>query len=171
MPILCRKKCAGCIEGSMCYKICSIAPCSIEHGDVNYCFECREYPCSKYDGIEDHDSLITHINQKIDMEKAKTMGVEEYNNEQSHKVRILHKLLENYNPGNDKELFFCTAINLLPLDGLIKISDNLDEDTEDMTLDEKYVYVKEKLLGYAKNMNIKIELREGKYNKEKITFN
>lgn len=104
----------------MCYNICNIVPCSLEHGAVDYCFECEDYPCDKYEGIDENDSLMTHINQLIDMEKAKTMGIEKYNQEQSHKVQILNKFLENYNYGNN-EVFFCTAVNLLSLDDLINI--------------------------------------------------
>lgn len=92
----------------------------MEHGAVDYCFECEDYPCDKYEGIDENDSLMTHINQLIDMEKAKTMWIEKYNQEQSHKVQILNKFLENYNYGNN-EVFFCTAVNLLSLDDLINI--------------------------------------------------
>ena len=104
------------------------------------------------------------------MEKARTIGMEKYNQEQSKKVGILHNFLENYNYGNDKEIFFCTAVNLLPLEDLITIITNLDEHVENMSLKEKYNYVKNKLFGCANNRAIKIELRKGKYNKEKITF-
>ena len=169
-PLFVRKECTGCIEGSMCYKICFLAPCSIEHGGMGYCFECGEYPCDKYEGSEDHDSLITHINQKIDMEKAQKIGIEKYNEEQSKKVEILHKFLENYNPDNNKEVFFCTAVNLLPLDDLTDISNGLDDTTSGMSLKEKYDYLKNQLFECGNNHNIKIELRKGKYNEEKISF-
>lgn len=119
-PMFVKKTCSGCINGSMCYNICNIVPCSLEHGAVDYCFECEDYPCDKYEGIDENDSLMTHINQLIDMEKAKTMWIEKYNQEQSHKVQILNKFLENYNYGNN-EVFFCTAVNLLSLDDLINI--------------------------------------------------
>lgn len=72
-PMFVKKTCSGCIKGSMCYNICNIVPCSLEHGAVDYCFECEDYPCDKYEGIDENDSLMTHINQLIDMEKAKTM--------------------------------------------------------------------------------------------------
>ncbi|WP_461435997.1 hypothetical protein [Methanosphaera sp.] len=112
---------------------------------------------------------MTHINQLIDMEKAKTMGIEKYNQEQSHKVQILNKFLENYNYGNN-EVFFCTAVNLLSLDDLINITDNLDQTTEDMNQEEKFNYVKNKLFECANSQDIIIELRKGKYNKKRITF-
>lgn len=169
-PMFVTKKCAGCIEGSMCYNICDIAPCSIEHHGVDYCFEWEEYPCKKYDGINQHDSVMTHINQLIDMEKAKNMGVEKYNQQQRQKVQILHEFLENYNYGNDNELFFCTAVNLLPLTDLFEIIENVEKYTINMALKEKYGYLNHKLFEYANNSNINIELRKSKYNKAKIIF-
>ena len=60
-PSFIRKNCTGCQEWSTCALICEIAPCSIEHGNIDYCFECEDYPCLKYDGIDKHDSLISHI--------------------------------------------------------------------------------------------------------------
>jgi len=95
---------------------------------------------------------------------------EKYNEEQSKKVEILHKFLENYNPENNKEVFFCTAVNLLPLDDLVDISNGLDDATSGMSLKEKYDYLKNQLFECGTNHNIKIELRKGKYNEEKISF-
>lgn len=170
-PLFVRKQCSGCIEGSMCYKTCNIAPCSIEHGGVDYCFECGEYPCRKYDEVDKHDSLITHINQLNDIKKAQRIGIEKYNQKQAQKVKILNNFLKNYNPGNDKDVFFCTAVNLLPLDELEFITENLEDNTEDMTLKDKYEYLKEKLFERAEENKIKIELRKGKYNPKGIIFN
>lgn len=168
-PMFVHKSCTGCIKDSMCYNICDIVPCSIEHGLVDYCFECGEYPCNKYDGIDENDSLMTHINQLKDIQKAKTLGIERYNQIQSQKVQILHRLLEDYNYDNN-ELFFCTSVNLLPLDNLLSVVNNLDETTEKMTPEQRYTYLKDRLFECANNQNIRIELRKGKYNRERITF-
>lgn len=169
-PMFVRNKCTGCIEGSMCYRICNIAPCSIDHGGVDYCFECDEYECKKYEGIDENDSLITHINQLRDMKKAKSIGIDRYNEEQQKKVEILHYLLENYNLNDDKEVFFCTAVNLLSVDDLLLVTNVLDEDTEGMDIKEKYNYVKDRLFECAEDRGIRIELRKGRYNKKRITF-
>ena len=102
--------------------------------------------------------------------KAQKIGIEKYNEEQSKKVEILNKFLENYNPDNNKEVFFCTAVNLLPLDDLEDISNSIDDATSSMSLEEKYDYLKGQLFEYGDNHNIKIELRKGKYNEERISF-
>lgn len=78
--------CGGCGEGN---QSCRIAKCSLEHGNVEYCFDCPDFPCDKYDGIDDSDSFITHKNQKADLEKARLIGIANYNKEQQEKIEIL----------------------------------------------------------------------------------
>ncbi|WP_257791399.1 hypothetical protein [Methanosphaera sp. BMS] len=39
-----------------------------------------------------------------------------------------------------------------------------------MTPEQRYNYLKDRLFECANNQNIRIELRKGKYNKKRITF-
>ena len=41
--------CNGCFKDSSCAAVCPMAPCSVRHGNLQYCFECPEYPCEHYD--------------------------------------------------------------------------------------------------------------------------
>ena len=91
-PMFLNKNCPGC-GGGEGNQTCKIARCSIEHDGVEYCFQCGEYPCEKYEHIDDFDSFITHRQRKADLKKAKLSGVEAYNKEQQEKVRILDILL------------------------------------------------------------------------------
>ena len=76
-PMFLNKNCPGC-GGGEGNQACKIARCSIEHGGVEYCFQCSEYPCERYDHIDDFDSFITHRRRKADLEKARQSGVEAY---------------------------------------------------------------------------------------------
>lgn len=78
--------CGGCGNGN---QSCRIAKCSLEHERVEYCYECRQYPCGKYQHIDEYDSFITHRRQKTDLEKARSIGIEQYNLEQQEKIQIL----------------------------------------------------------------------------------
>jgi hypothetical protein len=71
--------CSGCGVDN---QSCKIAKCSIEHGKIEYCFQCTSFPCDKYAHIDDFDSFITHHNQMNDMEKASQIGIPAYNAEQ-----------------------------------------------------------------------------------------
>ena len=104
--------CPGCGEGS---QSCRLARCSLDRGGLEYCYECGEYPCEKYEKIDDFDSFITHKHRKRDMEKAKKLGPEAYGAEQREKIRLLEALLAGYNDGRKKTLY-CLAVNLLEAD-------------------------------------------------------
>ena len=109
----------------------------MEHDSVQYCFQCSEYPCEKYDHIDDFDSFITHRNRKSDMEKAKRLGIDAYNAEQAEKANILGIFLSQYNDGRKKTLF-CVAVNLLELQELQTVLKEIDRqpDMETLTLKE-----------------------------------
>jgi len=105
--------CPGCGGGDG-NQGCSIARCSIAHGSFEYCSECENYPCPKYNGITQFDSFITHRHQLSDMEKMNRLGIDAYRVELEQKSQILKYLLDNYNDGRRKT-FFCLAVNLLDL--------------------------------------------------------
>ena len=123
-------KCPGCAgEGfSQAHPKCGILNCCQRKG-YEFCFECDEFHCSKYDSWGDSDSFITHRNFIPDMDKAKRLGIDVYNAEQTEKADILSTLLKSYNDGRRKT-FFCLAVNLLELqdikDVLIQVEKRID---------------------------------------------
>ena len=148
-PMFLNKYCPGC-GGGEGNQSCKIARCSMEHGGVEYCFQCSEYPCPKYDHIDDFDSFITHRNRKSDMEKAKRFGIDIF--------------LLGYNDGRKKTLF-CVAVNLLELQDLQAIIREIERkpDMETMTLKEKSAFVAGLLqdAASAKNIDLKLHKKKG----------
>lgn len=161
-PMFLNKNCPGC-GGGEGNQSCKIARCSMEHDGVEYCFQCSEYPCLKYEHIDDFDSFITHIHRKADFEKARQSGIEAYNAEQMEKTKILYTLLSGFNDGRKKTLF-CVAVNLLDLEELKtvlrKIENRSDIDT--LTLKEKSAFVAGLLQDAAATKNIDLKLRKKK---------
>lgn len=157
-PMFLNKNCPGCGSGEG-NQSCKIAKCSMEHDGVQYCFQCSEYPCEKYDHIDDFDSFITHRGQKFDMEKAKRFGIDAYNAEQAEKTKILEVFLSNYNDGHKKALF-CVAVNLLDIQGLQVVLSQIDRkyDLEMLTLKEKSAFVAGLLQDIAAQKNIILKL-------------
>ena len=91
---------------------------------MEYCCECPQYPCEKYEKIGEYDSFITARRQKADMEKLRDIGAERYNAEQGEKVQLLEYLLSSCNDGRRKTLF-CLAVNLLELSDVQSVVDQL----------------------------------------------
>ena len=161
-PMFLSKHCPGC-GGGEGNQSCKIARCSMEHGGIEYCFQCGEYPCPKYDHIEDYDVFITGRNQKRDMKKAQQIGVEAYNAEQAEKACILDILLAHYNDGRKKTLF-CVAVNLLELQELQEVLRQIENrsDLETLTLKEKSALAAGLLKAVAAKNDIDLKLRKKK---------
>ncbi len=124
--------CPGC-GGGAGNQSCAIAKCSLEHGGVPFCWECPEYPCSRYDGFDDGDSFVPHRNRQKDIAQAKELGLDVYLMQLEEKRNILAELLAYYNDGRRKT-FFNTAVYLLPLEDLRSVMAALNNRPE---LDEQ----------------------------------
>lgn len=157
-PMYIRGGCGGCFTDSPCYPTCPLAPCSVEHGNVEYCFECEEYPCRKYDGIDLHDSLISHRNQKKDLEKAKKIGIEAYKAQQREKKAILDRLLTECDDGR-RDVFFCLAVNMLEIPDLKEILAAAENKAGGLSLSDKADFVEQRMYECAQKRNIILELR------------
>lgn len=161
-PMFLNQYCPGC-GGGEGNQSCKIARCGMEHGGVEYCFQCSQYPCEKYDHIDDFDSFITTRRQKVDLEKARQLGIEAYNTEQIEKARILDVLLSGYNDGRKKTLF-CLAVNLLELQELQAVLREIEcrSDMETLTLKEKSAFVARLLQDAASHREIDLKLHKKK---------
>lgn len=108
--------CPGC-GGGVGNQSCTIAKCSLQHGGVEFCWACPEYPCSRYEGFDDGDSFVPHRNRQQDIALAREIGLEAYLAQLEEKRAILDELLAHYNDGRRKTLFNIAAY-LLPLEDL-----------------------------------------------------
>jgi hypothetical protein len=120
-----QSRCPGCAADGFldAHPSCGVLSCCQRKG-IEYCFDCDEYPCSKYDCADETDSFITHRNQFRDMDKAKRIGMDAYKTELDEKVRVLEELLTVYNDGRRKS-YYCLAVNLLELHDIKTVLEQL----------------------------------------------
>lgn len=116
--------CPGC-GGGEGNQSCAIARCSLQHGGVQFCWECPEYPCPRYEGFDAYDSFVPHRNRQQDAALAREMGLEAYMAQLHERMAILSHLLSGYNDGRRKTLFDM-AVYLLPLEDLRDVMAELD---------------------------------------------
>ncbi len=157
-PMRIRGGCSGCFNGSTCYQTCPIAPCSVRHGNVQYCFQCPEYPCERYDGIDAHDSLISHRNQKRDMQKAKEMGIEAYLAGQRAKKALLGRMLDEYDDGCH-DVLFCLAANMLEEADLSAALARAERDASGLPANERAKALARALRAIAEEKGVPLTLR------------
>jgi len=152
--------CPGC-GGGVGNQSCTIARCSLQHGGIEYCYLCDEYPCKKYADIDMFDSFITHHNQLKDLEKVKKIGIDAYQIELIEKIEILRYLLANYNDGRRKN-FFCIAVNLLELQDVKSILEQIATETKavNLTLKEKAILAVNLFQSMAVRRNIVLKLNK-----------
>ena len=115
--------CPGC-GGGEGNQSCPIAKCSLDHGGIAFCWECCEYPCSHYDGFDQYDSFVPHVNRVQDIKQFHLLGASEYLSQMKEKKAILDELLAYYNDGRRKT-FFCISVYLFSLEDLCFIIDQL----------------------------------------------
>lgn len=108
--------CPGC-GGGAGNQSCAIAKCSLEHGGVQFCWECPDSPCPRYEGFDEGDSFVPHRNRTQDVANAREQGLEAHLVQLEEKRTLLDTLLAGYNDGRRKTLFN-TAVYLLPLEDL-----------------------------------------------------
>ncbi len=155
-PMLLGNYCGGCGNGN---QSCKIARCSLEHGKIEYCYECKQYPCERYQNIDEYDVFITSRRRKADLEKARSIGIEQYNLEQREKMQILSHLLSNYNDGRRKN-FFCVAVNLLELSELREAMEQIrsNDELSSLPLKAQCLFVAEVFQKLAARRNIELKL-------------
>lgn len=127
--------CPGC-GGGAGNQSCALARCSLEHGGIRFCWECPEYPCSRYEGFDDEDSFVPHRNRQQDIAQAWELGLETYLAQLEEKREILDELLAHYNDGRRKT-FFNRAVYLLPLEDLQGVRAALDGQAAQMEQEVK----------------------------------
>lgn len=152
-------KCPGCggEDFHIKHPACAVIACSRKHGSTEFCFQCAQFPCERYDRINNVDSFITYRNVSADMERAKG-DLLKYEAELDEKVRILEYLIKNYNDGRRKG-FYCLAVNLLQLNDLRDIINEINEkiSVREISLKEKIEQIL--ILFQTKASEAKIELK------------
>lgn len=154
-------KCPGCaVEEFFAKKLsCGVISCCGRHG-IEYCYQCDEYPCKRYDGADTYDSFITHRNMLKDFKKVKEIGLDAYQTELNEKVKILQYLLLNYNAGRQKS-FFCLAVNLLELTDVKEVMAQIEEAAKpDSTIKEKASVAVTLFKTMAEKRNITLKLNK-----------
>ena len=153
--------CAGCSSEGFLTKhpACGVLSCSQRNG-FEYCYQCEEYPCKKYDGADQSDSFITHLKQFSDMEKAKNLGIDAYSNELNEKISLLETLLKNYDDGRRKG-FFCLAVNLLELQDVRHVMEQISSQMQlEQSTKDHATTAAQLFQSMAEQRNLAIKLRK-----------
>ncbi|KAA0003219.1 MAG: DUF3795 domain-containing protein [Thermoplasmata archaeon] len=132
-------KCPGCCGSDFFNKhpSCSFITCCVKKNKLEVCADCKEFPCSKFDGFDAHDSFITHRNSISNLRFIKKYGMEEFIEQQGKRMKLLDTMLKHFNDGRSKS-FYCIAVTLLSIDDIEKALKKCEEiKTDDIKIKAK----------------------------------
>ncbi len=160
-------KCPGCfgINFSAKHPPCSFASCCVKKHNLEACGQCEEFPCKKYDNKNiEKDSFVTHKKMLENQKYIQNNGIEKYIEEQNIRIKILEKILHEYNDGKNKS-YFCLAARLIDVKSLNKILIQAEkqikiENIPDNDLKRKTKILKSILTEYAEANNIELKLQK-----------
>ena len=152
-------RCPGCggKDFSQKHPSCGVISCSKRNGRIEYCFECKQYPCLRYTKENEKDSFITYRDVTKNLNKAKE-DIDGYLKNLEEKEQLLSFLLEKYDNGRLKN-FYCIAVNLLKVEDINDVVEMAEKEV--IHKNENMIKViKEGIEAMAKARGIEIRLRK-----------
>lgn len=121
-------KCPGCVGERFFEKhpSCSIVTCCVKTNGWETCAECPRFPCEKLRNWDVSDSFVTHQKSLENLRQIKDKGMVEFAKQQQERIRLLNKLIKEYDDGKSKS-FFCLATALLEIDDLNEVEFQIQE--------------------------------------------
>lgn len=157
-------RCPGCC-GKDFFKVnpgCGFTTCCFKKNDLVVCAECTDYPCKRFDdwfGDKAYDSWLTHRKSEPNLKFIKEKGLEEFIRRQQIRIKLLEKMLKNYNEGRSKSLF-CLSVTLLSIKGIEKSIQIANDKSKGLDLKSKAKILKEELNKTADKEKVKLKLNK-----------
>ena len=121
-------RCPGCCGPDFFNKrpSCGLMTCCVKKHGLEVCALCDEFPCSKFKGSGEYQSLdgatygssyppYSKVIPNMDFIREK--GLEAFMEQQLKRVELLEKMIADYDEGRSRS-FFCRAAALLSIGGL-----------------------------------------------------
>ncbi|MFX1464556.1 MAG: DUF3795 domain-containing protein [Promethearchaeota archaeon] len=158
-------KCPGCCGPDFFNKhpSCSIITCCVKTNNFETCAECDEFPCSKIDKWDRCDSFISHRVSLSNLRLIKQNGLNLFIEQQEKRIKMLEKMLENFNEGRSKS-FYCSATALLPISDLKYALEESENKINKEKIDSKNLKANSKILkailnNIAEGQQVELKLR------------
>ena len=121
-----KSRCPGCC-GPGFFKVhpsCSFITCCIKKKGLEVCGECPEFPCSKFKSEKEYQqwwegssSYPPNKNILPNLNFIKKYGIEKFIEQQKSRMKLLKKMIKNFDDGRSRSFFF-RASALLDLKSL-----------------------------------------------------
>lgn len=113
-------RCPGCAGPDFFDKhpSCSFITCGVKKRNLEACGQCPDFPCSKFKSEEEYqrvkESSSYPPSRKImpNLNAIKEHGIEEFVKQQRRRMKLLAKMIDNFNDGRSRS-YYCRAAALL----------------------------------------------------------
>lgn len=120
-------RCPGCAGPDFFNKhpSCSFITCCVKKKNLEVCAQCPEFPCPKFKTERQYQQMKESSsyppNRKIlaNLNFIKKHGLKKFVQQQNKRIKLLEKMLNNFNDGRSRS-FFCRAAALLDMKNLEK---------------------------------------------------
>lgn len=132
-----KSRCPGCMGEDFFEKhpSCSILTCCVKKNGFETCAECHQLPCEKIAQWDIADSFVTHKKSLENLRQIRAVGIEEFIKQQRQRMRILSKLIQEYDDGKSKS-YFCLVVSLMEIDDLNELELQMTG-IQDSSMDKK----------------------------------
>jgi len=102
---------------------CSFITCCVKKKNLEVCGECSDFPCYKfktdeeYQQLEESSSYPSNKIVMLNLNFIKEHGIKEFIDQQKTRIKLLERMIENFDDGRSRS-FFCKAACLLDLTSL-----------------------------------------------------
>jgi hypothetical protein len=118
-------RCPGCGGPNFLNKhpSCSFITCCVKKNNFEVCADCPDFPCSKFKSEKDiqeyegSSSYPPYNKIMLNLKFIKEYGIESFIDNQKKRIRLLEKLIQDFDDGRSRS-FFCKATALLDINSL-----------------------------------------------------
>jgi hypothetical protein len=118
-------RCPGCGGPNFLMKhpSCSFITCCVKKNNFEVCADCPIFPCSKFKSEKDiqefegSSSYPPYKKIMLNLKFIKEYGIESFIDNQKKRIRLLEKLIQDFDDGRSRS-FFCKATALLDINSL-----------------------------------------------------
>jgi hypothetical protein len=118
-------RCPGCAGPDFFNKhpSCSFITCCVKKKNLEVCGQCPDFPCSKFKTDQEYQQLeesFSYPSIKVvlhNLNFIKEHGIKGFINGQKKRIKLLEKMIKNFDDGRSRS-FFCRAACLLDLTSL-----------------------------------------------------
>jgi hypothetical protein len=139
-------RCRGCKSPGRRDAGCPFHVCAIQRKGVEFCGDCPDGElCPRWTKFRERratmDTVVCSQTLESDLEWTERKGLAAYDQLQKERLRLLKKMLADFNEGRSKG-YYCIAATVLDLAGLKKILDEAEKRGKGLVLKERSVILR-----------------------------